>query len=135
MKKWLSARPPAETLDGLQTLIDEFVDVYNHRRVHTSIGKVTPAVAHHRLPKDQPHDEGTTSHYRIRHDRIDKTGTVSLRRGGKMHHISLGRSLKGTQVVLIINDLDIRVVNKTTGELIRHLQLDPNVGYQPRFKT
>ncbi len=52
-----------------------------------------------------------------------------------MHHISLGRPLKGTPVVLIINDLDIRVVNKTTGELIRHLTLNPDVGYQPRFKT
>ena len=52
-----------------------------------------------------------------------------------MHHISLGRPLKGTQVVLIIDDLDIRVVNKTTGELIRQLTLDPTIGYQPRFKT
>ena len=135
MKKWLTARPPANTLPELQTRIDEFVDVYNHRRVHTSIGKVTPAVAYRRLPKDQPHDEGTTSHHRIRHDRIDKTGTVSLRRGGRMHHISLGRPLKGTPVVLIIDDLNIRVVNKTTGELIRQLTLDPNIGYQPRFKT
>lgn len=52
-----------------------------------------------------------------------------------MHHISLGRPLKGTPVVLIIDDLHIRVVNKTTGELIRHLKLNPNIGYQPRFKT
>ena len=52
-----------------------------------------------------------------------------------MHHISLGLPLKGTPVVLIIDDLDIRVVNKTTGELIRHLTLNPDTGYQPRFKT
>lgn len=135
MKKWLTAHPPANTLTDLQTLIDEFVDIYNHRRVHTSIGKVTPSVAYRRLPKDQPSTDGPASHYRIRHDRIDKTGTVSLRRGGKMHHISLGRPLKGTPVILIIDDLDIRVVNKTTGELIRHLTLNPNTGYQPRFKT
>lgn len=57
MKKWLTARPPAPDLAGLQTLIDEFVDIYNHRRAHTSIGKVTPAVAYRRLPKDQPHDD------------------------------------------------------------------------------
>ncbi len=38
-------------------------------------------------------------------------------------------------VVLIIDDLEIRVMNKTTGELIRHLTLNPDVGYQPRFKT
>ena len=135
MKKWLTARPPADTLGDLQTLLDEFVDIYNHRRAHTAIGKVPPAVAYERLPKDTPHNAGAESHYRIRHDRIDKTGTVSLRRAGRMHHISLGRPLKGTPVVLIIDDLDIRVVNKTTGELIRHLKLNPNIGYQPRFKT
>ena len=135
MKKWLTARPPAETTRDLQTLIDEFVETYNHRRAHTSIGKVTPAAAYNRLPKDQPHDAGAEPHYRIRHDRIDKTGTVSLRRAGRMHHISLGRPLNRTPVILIIDDLDIRVANKTTGELIRQLTLDPTVGYQPRFKT
>lgn len=135
MKKWLTARPPANTINELQTLIDEFVDTYNHRRAHTSIGKVPPAIAYKRLPKDQPHEDGAGNHYRIRHDRIDQTGTVSLRRAGRMHHISLGRPLKGTPVVLIIDDLDIRVLNKTTGELIRHFQLNPNTGYQPRFKT
>ncbi len=135
MKKWLTARPPANTLPELQTLINEFLDVYNNRRVHTSIGKVPPAVAYRRLPKDQPHDQGAGNHYRIRHDRIDKTGTVSLRGGGKMHHISLGRPLKGTAVILIIDDLNIRVVDKTTGELLRALTLNPNIGYQPRFKT
>ncbi len=135
MKKWLTARPPANTLTDLQQHIDEFVHIYNHRRAHTSIGKVPPAVAYRRLPKDQPGNTGAGNHYRIRHDRIDKTGTVSLRRAGRMHHISLGRPLKGTPVILIIDDLDIRVVNKTTGELIRHLKLDPNIGYQPRFKN
>ena len=52
-----------------------------------------------------------------------------------MHHISLGRPLRGTPVILIIDDPHIRVVNKTTGELVRKLTLDPTVGYQPRFKT
>jgi len=135
MKKWLTARPPANSLADLQTLLDEFVDIYNHRRLHTAIGKVPPAVAYQRLPKDQPRDEGADPHYRVRHDRIDKSGTVSLRRARKMHHISLGRPLKGTPVVLIIDDLDIRVIATQTGELIRHLTLNPTIGYQPRFKT
>lgn len=52
-----------------------------------------------------------------------------------MHHIGIGRAHKHTPVVLIIDDLDIRVINNTTGELLRHLTLDPNRGYQPRFKT
>lgn len=135
MKKWLTARPPAATIDDLQHLINEFVDTYNHRRAHTSIGKVPPAIAYHWLPKDTPHHTGAGPHYRIRRDRVDSRGAVSLRRAGRMHHIGIGRAHKHTPVVLIIDDLDIRVINNTTGELLRHLTLDPNRGYQPRFKT
>ncbi len=134
MKKWLTARPPANTITELQQLTDEFVDIYNHQRAHTAIGKVPPVIAYNRLPKDAPHDQGAGNHYRIRHDKIDKTGAVSLRRAGRMHHIGIGRAHKHQPVILIIDDLDIRVVNKTTGELLRHLTLNPETGYQPRFK-
>ena len=48
-----------------------------------------------------------------------------------MHHIMVGRKQKRTTVILVIDDLDIRVVNKTTGELLRHLKLNPEVSYQP----
>ena len=51
-----------------------------------------------------------------------------------MHHISIGRPHARTPVVLIIADLDIRVINTTTGQLLRHLTLDPTRGYQPRQK-
>ena len=71
-------------------------------------------------------------HHRIRRDRVDKTGAVSLRRAGRMHHISIGRAHAGTSVVLLIADLDIRVINTATGELLRHLTLKPDIGYQPR---
>jgi hypothetical protein len=35
-------------------------------------------------------------------------------------------------VTLLIDDLDIRVINTQTGELLRHLQLDPTRDYQPQ---
>ena len=136
MKKWLTAQiPQPASIPELQTLIDTFVDEYNHRRPHRSLGRATPAVAYNRLPKTGPAGSNVGPHYRIRHDRIDETGAVSLRRGGRMHHIGIGRAHKGITVILIINDLDIRVINTNTGELLRHLQLNPNTGYQPRFKT
>ena len=52
-----------------------------------------------------------------------------------MHHISIGRAHKGQAVILLIDDLNIRVIATDTGELLRAFELDPNVGYQPRFKT
>lgn len=112
MKKWITARPTAKTIAELQILVDEFVEIYNEQRPHTSLGKVTPDAAYRRLPKDQPHDDGAGHHYRIRHDIVDPTGTVSLRRAGKMHHIMVSRKHKRSPVILVIDDLDIRVVNK-----------------------
>jgi len=34
-----------------------------------------------------------------------------------------------------VRDVGVAALNKTTGELIRHLTLNPDTGYQPRFKT
>ena len=136
MKKWLAAQQPQPaTITELQALVDAFVDEYNHRRPHRSLGRATPAVAYHRLPKTGPAGTDRGPHYRIRRDRIDKTGAVSLRRAGRMHHISIGRAHKGTAVILLIDDLDIRVIETNTGELLRRLTLDPTRGYQPRFKN
>ncbi|MGH1489187.1 MAG: integrase core domain-containing protein [Acidimicrobiales bacterium] len=75
-KRWLTARQPADTISDLQHLVDQFVDVYNNRRAHTAVGKVPPAIAYKRLPKDQPNNHGVGNHYRIRYDRIDQTGAV-----------------------------------------------------------
>ena len=51
-----------------------------------------------------------------------------------MHHIGIGRAHKATRVILLIDDLDIRVIATNTGELLRALTLNPNRGYQPRHK-
>ncbi len=64
----------------------------------------------------------------MRHDRISQ-GNVSLRVGGVLHHIGLGRHLHGTPIIMLINDLDIRVINATTGEIIRQLTIDPTRRY------
>jgi len=131
LKKWLAARSRPATLGDLQTLCDTFVDDYNQRRPHRSLNRVTPAVAYQRLPKTGP--AGTANHhYRIRHDHVDTTGTVSLRRAGQMHHIGIGRAHAGTSVIVLVDDLDIRVINNDTGELLRHLTLNPDIDYQPQ---
>jgi len=132
LKRWLRKQPPANTIAELQTQLDGFIDEYNHRRPHGSLERRTPAVVYNLLPKTGPTGTGAGTHHRVRHDHIDHTGAISLRRAGRMHHISIGRAHAGTPVVMLINDLDIRVINHTTGELLRHLTLDPNHNYQPR---
>jgi transposase InsO family protein len=134
LKRWLTKQPPAGTLAELQQHLDRFIDEYNHRRPHSSLARRTPAVVYRLLPKTGPQGTGAGTHHRVRHDRIDKTGAISLRRAGRLHHIGIGRAHAHTPVVLLINDLDIRVIDTTTGELLRHLTLDPTRNYQPRPK-
>jgi len=84
-----------------------------------------------RRPKAGPGDRAAGTHDRVRTDRIDATGLVTLRHSGKLHHIGIGRPHAGTRVLLLIQDLDIRVINADTGELIRELVLNPDRDYQP----
>ncbi|SEO80102.1 hypothetical protein SAMN05660991_01851, partial [Trujillonella endophytica] len=58
-------------------------------------------------------------------------GCVTLRLAGRLHHIGIGRTHAGTHVLLLVQDLDIRVIDAATGELLRELVLDPSRDYQP----
>lgn len=134
MKKWLRAQPEQPTtIAELQTLIDAFAEEYNHRRGHKSLPhRATPAARYNTLPKALPGDSrDPETHDRIRHDRVNKTGSVTLRHNGRLHHIGIGRTYEGTCVILLVQDLNIRVVNTITGELIRELTLNPHIDYQP----
>ena len=132
LKKYLTAQPRAHSLDQLQGLLNEFVDTYNNHRPHRSLRRSTPTAVYNRLPKATPEHNGADIHFRVRHDRIDKTGSVTLRHNSRLHHIGIGRAHKHTPVTLLIADLDIRVVATQTGELLRHLTLDPTRDYQPQ---
>ena len=132
LKQWLKAQPnQPTTLPELQALLDCFVAIYNHHRPHRSIGRRTPATVYDLLPKTGPTSQPDT-HYRVRYDRVDTYGKVSLRRAGKMHHIGIGRTHAHTPIVMIIEDLNIGVINHQTAELIRRLTLDPTRDYQPQ---
>ena len=85
------------------------------------------------MPKALPGpSRDADTHDRVRHDRVDKSGTVTLRVAGQLRHIGIGRTHAGTHVILLVQDLDVRVVNAITGELLRELTIDPSKDYQPR---
>ena len=50
---------------------------------------------------------------------------------GKIGRRRIGRTYEGTCVILLVHDLQIRVVNAITGELLRDLIVNPNRDYQP----
>ena len=134
MKNWLRAQATQPTsLTELQVQLDQFADEYNTTRPHKSLPhRATPATAYTARPKATPGtDRSTDTHDRVREDRVSKAGNVTLRHNGRLHHIGLGRTYAGTYVLLLVEDLNIRVVDTATGELLRELTLDPTRDYQP----
>ena len=132
LKKWLKAQPRATTLEQLQEQLDEFLAEYNHYRPHRSLPQhATPATAYTARPKADPANR-TDTHNRVRRDRVDDTGALSLRLAGRLHHIGVGRTHAGTRVLMLICDLNVRIINAATAELIRELTIDPTRDYQPR---
>jgi Integrase core domain len=132
MKKWLRAQPtqPA-TIADLQMLLDTFADQYNHRRPHRSLPhRATPAMIYTSRPKATPGDRTDDTHERIRRDRVDKAGKITLRHDGTLYSIGIGRTHARTRVIVLVQDLDIRIIDATTGELIRELTLDTTKRYQ-----
>jgi transposase InsO family protein len=132
LKRWLRKRDLATSIAGLQSQVDTFVRYYNEERPHSARNMVPPRQAYDALVKATPDPEKypMTPHTRVRHDKIDKTGVFTLRYGTKLHHVGVGRAHVGRRVLVLVCDLDIRVLSEE-GELLRHLTLDPSRDYQP----
>ena len=131
LKKHLARQPRPATVADLQAQLDRFRTYYNTVRPHRAIERRTPAQAFaartRAVPKNPP--VTTEGHHRVRQDRIDKPGCVTLRYRSKLLHIGVGRVHAGVRVLLLVNDLDVRVITED-GELLRHLTLDPTKVYQ-----
>lgn len=103
-------------------------------RPHRALGRRTPQQAYDARPKAVPTTTPLDdSHYRIRHDKIDPSGVFTLRHNSRLHHIGIGRRHAGTDILVLVHDLHIRVLT-TDGELLRELHLNPNKDYQPQPK-
>jgi transposase InsO family protein len=133
LKKFLRRQPRATTIAGLQAQVDRFVAYYNEVRPHRAKGRRTPRSAFDSRAKARPTKrEGSfTRELRVRHDKIDVHGAVTIRYKSKLHHIGMGRARKGTRIILLVAGRSIRIIT-TEGELLRDFELDPTRDYQPR---
>jgi transposase InsO family protein len=133
MKAFLAKQPPAGSIGELQRQVDRFVAYYNDVRPHQSIGRKTPRTIFQARDKARPSGPKIRvgAGVRVRRDRIDKGGKLTLRHGTRLHHIGVGHVHKGKRVTMLVNGLDVRVIS-LDGELLRHLQLDPTRDYQPQ---
>ena len=135
LKRYLDRQQPAQTGSELQGQLDTFVHYYNDVRPHRALEGRTPLQAYSARVKARPLSGASAGkHYRVRQDRVDETGKVSLRYDSRLYKIGLGRAHKGRQVKLLVADQSIRVIT-LEGELLRELTLDPSRVYQPRSRA
>lgn len=66
---------------------------------------------------------------RVRRDRIDTAGVVTLRYRGRLYHIGVGRAYKHMPVLMLVDGVDVRILTEE-GEMLRHLTLDPTKIYE-----
>jgi transposase InsO family protein len=134
LKKFLAKQHPAVDLAELQAHLDRFVASYNESRPHRALGRRTPREVFDAKVKAHPAQDVPDPHFRVRHDRVDTTGCVTLRYESRLRHIGIGRAHKGQRVLLLIADRHVRVISEE-GELIRQLVIDPTCDYQRRRPT
>jgi len=130
LKRFLSRQPPAQSLAHLQAQLDAFRTYYNHSRPHRALNGRTPATAFAARVKAGPAADKTSVQYRVRHDRIDSHGTVTLRYLSRLRHIRVGAAHAHRVVRLLVAGPYVRVVGED-GSLLRELTIDPNRDYQP----
>lgn len=133
MKKWLRRQPAQpKTIEELQVLLDRFATEYNTTRPHRSLPRsATPATIYTARPKAAAStDRSSDTHDRVRTDKVGYNGTVTLRVAGRLRHIGVGRTHAGTDVLLLIQDLHVRIIHAATGEILRELVIDPTRDYQ-----
>jgi len=130
LKKRLRSLRPADTIEELQAQLDEFREYYNERRPHRALTlNTTPGAAYRATPKAAPGASNDPTHYRIRRDRVDKFGIVTLRHAGKLHHLGVGASHKQEHVIILVDATNATVINQATGEILSHHTINPDNDY------
>ncbi len=129
LKRWLGRQPAAANLAGLQGQLDAFRDVYNEQRPHRALGRRTPGEAYRATPPALPSGPGGRVHFRLRYDVTDSKGAMTLRRGGRLHHLNVGAVHARRRVLAIVDAQEVTVVALDTGELLSTHRIEPDKGY------
>jgi transposase InsO family protein len=130
LQRWLSARPPAPTVPELQRQLDAFREHYNEHRPHRALNRAMPAAAYGATPKAIPTTNGhSPGHYRLRYDRLDTKGRMTLRRAGRTHHLGIGAAHARKRVLALADDHQITVIELATGEVLSTHLIDPDKTY------
>ena len=130
LQRWLRARPTASSTAQLQRQLDQFREHYNEHRPHRALHRRTPSDAYRATPKALPATNGhAQGHYRLRYDRLDTKGKMTIRRAGRMHHLGIGTVHARKRVLAFADDHQVTVADLTTGEVLSTHLIEPNKTY------
>lgn len=132
LKKWLKARPPAHTIAELQQQLDQFRTWYNTERPHRALDRTTPHQAYNALPKATPQPLVTEDN-RVRYDKVDAAGRITLRFAGRMRYLYIGRAHARTPTLTVVVGTHAMTSDQHTGEVIAEHDIDTNRQYQPNL--
>ncbi|HKW71700.1 MAG TPA: IS481 family transposase [Candidatus Dormibacteraeota bacterium] len=130
LKRFLVRQVAADSLPLLQLQLDNFRCYYNQQRPHRALAGSTPLVAFNARVKAKPEPVEPPTHFRVRRDKVDRFGRVTLRYLGQLHHIGVGLAYKNRPIRLLVAGDHVRVVTEE-GSLLRELVIDPSRDYQP----
>ncbi len=129
LKRFLAKQAVPQSLAHLQLQLDAFRTYYNQQRPHRALDGQTPLTAFNARIKAKP-SQPTVTHFRVRRDKVDRWGRVTLRYLGRLRHIHVGCSYKRWPVRIFVAGAYVRVVTED-GQLLRELTIDPARNYQP----
>ena len=129
LKRYLQRQAPAESLAHLQLQLDAFRLYYNQQRPHRSVDGQTPFQAFHARLKASPSRLGAAVQYRVRRDRLDAGGRVTVRYLGRLRHLYVSYKHKRCPVTLLMAGPHVSVV-ADDGSMLRELTLDASRDYQ-----
>lgn len=131
LKQHLATNPKVITLEELQQQLENFQTFYNNHRPHRSINRKTPAFAYNLIPKAEPRLKKEENIWRIRYDKVDNHGKVSLRWDNRMLHLGIGHAHNRKDIIIMQHGLEITVITPD-GEVISEHKINPKQGYQPK---
>lgn len=135
LKHWLAQQPRAETIQQLQEQLNNFQIIYNQHRPHTALKKRTPYAAYQATLKAKPLTGELAETYRVRYDKVDSTGKVTLRRAGQMHKLGIGRKHSGVKVLILVENNNVKITARQTGEILGEYLVQPNKKYWAKTKN
>lgn len=129
LKLYLRRQAAAESQPHLQLQLDAFRNRYNQDRPHDATGGRTPLQAFEARLKAHPTLPAAAVQYRVRRDRLDAGGKVTIRYLGRLRHLYVSYRHRRQPVTLLIAGPHLKAVAED-GSVLRELTLDADRDYQ-----